>query len=847
MSIEQQFSDASAVMTKQPEKVCGNAFFVAQGRLILFAQLINDNKPSGNRLHVATYNAGECCAFKNNTVENLLLTFGTDPETQVLTLSLDAFAKLNTGTVTFSTEFYKNIQENCITTNLEFDSQIDARISMEHAGTESLITNLAEVINMSEPDTLNMTETGEIATIRKVATHFGIVLPEDLVIDKHSLITPIDQVSFQGKFRTRRIRLINDWRKMDSGAIFTYTKDGAPVALIRKKKTYYATIFAKDSIPKEIELTSEIASTLQADGWTFYRTFPTRVLQLRDILAFAFRGCSWELATILLITIILSFVNLLAPYATGELVSNVIPQANHNQLLILTLMLFAAAFSQAMLGAATSFASLRIEAKAGYSILAAFLDRVLTLPAPFFRSYSSGDLAQRIMGIETIRKALTSATLTPILHAIYSVSYLGMIFYYSSTLALWAVGFVSLLIVIMFTTSIIQIHYQRQIQESSGKLDGLLQQLFTSIEKIRVASAENRLFSRWALLFQHQRIAQFKSIFARNILTTFNAGISAISTLVVYYVYVNHVLTNNPESGAVSTGAFLAFSAAFAGVLNSGIALGGAITPLLTISPIYKRLKPMMKMLPEETKQGEMREILGRVAAKGLSFRYEGAERLTLDNVSIDAAPGEFIAIVGPSGSGKSTLLKMLLGMEKAIEGDIFFDDIALGSLDTRFVRRQIGTVMQDTRIMTTSIMQMLLGTSTLTMDDAWNAAKIVGIDKDIEAMPMQMFTVVQDGTISGGQKQRMMIARALIHKPKILFLDEATSALDQISQKHVTDSINALHCTRIVIAHRLSTIIEADKIYVLVDGKITEQGSYDELMANDGEFAELAKRQLTS
>jgi NHLM bacteriocin system ABC transporter ATP-binding protein len=847
LSIEQQFSDACAAITKQPAKVDGNAFAITQGRLILFAQLINDSKPSGNRLHVATYHAGECCAFENNTVANLLLTFGTDPETQVLALSLDAFAKLNTGTSPFSTEFYNNIQESCIATNLEFDSQIDARTSMEHAGAESLIKNLAEVINMSEPDTLNMTETGEIATIRKVATHFGIVLPEHLVIDEHSFITPIDQVSFQGKFRTRKIRLINDWRKMDSGAIFTYTKDGSPVALVRKKKAYYATIFSKESTPKEIELTSEIANNLQSDGWTFYRTFPTRVLKLRDILAFALRGCSWDLVTILLITIVLSLVNLLAPYVTGELVSNIIPQANHNQLLILTLMLLAAAFSQAMLGAATSFANMRIEAKAGYSTLAAFLDRVLTLPAPFFRSFSSGDLAQRIMGIETIRSALTSATLTPILHAIYSISYFGMIFYYSSTLALWAVCFVVLLVVLMFITSIIQIHYERQIQESSGKLDGLLQQLFTSIEKIRVASAENRMFSRWALLFQHQRIAQFKSIFTGNILTTFNAGISAISTLVVYYVYVNHVLTNDPESGAVSTGAFLAFSAAFAGVLNSGVALGGAITPLLTISPIYKRLKPMMEMLPEETKQGEMREILGHVAAKGLSFRYEGVERLTLDNVSIDAAPGEFIAIVGPSGSGKSTLLKMLLGMEKAIEGDIFFDDVALGSLDTRFVRRQIGTVMQDTRIMSTSIMQMLLGTSTLTIDDAWNAAKIVGIDKDIEAMPMQMFTVVQDGTVSGGQKQRMMIARALIHKPKILFLDEATSALDQISQKHVTDSINALNCTRIVIAHRLSTIIEADKIYVLVDGKITEQGSYDELMANGGEFAELAKRQLTS
>ena len=177
MSIEQQFSDAGAVITKQPAKVDGNAFFVAQGRLILFAQLINDSKPTGNRLHVATYHAGECCAFENNIVENLLLTFGTDPETQVLTLSLDAFTKLNTGTSPLSTEFYRNVQENCIATNLEFDSQIDARTSMEHAGTESLITNLAAVIDMSETDTSNMTEsTSDITQIICDSSEFGHIL-----------------------------------------------------------------------------------------------------------------------------------------------------------------------------------------------------------------------------------------------------------------------------------------------------------------------------------------------------------------------------------------------------------------------------------------------------------------------------------------------------------------------------------------------------------------------------------------------------------------------------------------------------------------------------------------------
>jgi len=866
-TLQKLFTDAKATKSVHPDQVDGFAFLVTCGRLILFAQLIENGKLVGDRIHVYTKEPGDMLAFTENKNKDILLTFAVDPETEVLQLPIDVFNTIEekdefTTALTswkkecgaegdsFSLdEFYDSLVIKCKDADALFDTRIQKRIQREAIETKTLTTNLASVLDMKQVTDIETSSEPAVAqAIRKVATNAGIKIPEHLTVDEKSVITPLDQVAMQSKFRTRKIRLVNEWADGESGSIFTHTKvDRYPVSLHRHRDKYVATTYFPDKMPVTNTATKEFSKTLEVNGWTLYRTFPTRVLKLRDILSFSFKGCTYDFSIILLITVILSFVNLLAPYATGELVSSVIPQANHNQLLILALMLLAAAFSQAMLGAGTAFASMRIEARAGYATLAAFLDRVLSLPAPFFRSYSSGDLAQRIMGIESIRRALTTATITPVLHAIYSVSYLGMIFYYSATLALWAIVFVVLLIIVMLVTGFIQIHYQRQIQDSRGELDGLLRQLFTSIEKIRVASAESRMFSRWANLFQHQRIAQFKSLLANNVLLTFNAGISAISTIVVYYVYVNNVLASDSESSAVSTGAFLAFSAAFAGVLSSGVALGSAITPLLTITPIYKRLKPIMETVPEATVLGEMTELKGKVAAKGISFQYETAETITLDNVSIEAKPGQFIAIVGPSGSGKSTLLKMLLGMEVASQGDIFYDDIALQSLDARFVRRQIGTVMQDTRIMTTSIMQMLLGTTTLTLDDAWAAAKIVGIDKDIEAMPMQMFTIVQDGTISGGQKQRIMIARAIIHKPRILFLDEATSALDQISQKHVTDSIDALHCTRIVIAHRLSTIMKADCIYVLVDGKITEHGTYDELMKNNAEFAELAKRQLVA
>ena len=858
--MKQVMIDAGAIVTDKQTTLENYATYITSGRLILFAQLLEDGIPVGKRIHVCTRQTGEILTLPVNTNQQLLISCTTDPETSLLQLPLTDFARVAKGNTLQEAEeswlsecgpmdtFFDALHTQCTEENKQFSRQYTKQQESESAQNEQLITKLASVIDIKEQqDKDECCDTAVTQALRSVATHTGITLPEDLIVDHESIVTPVDQVGMQGKFRTRKIRFLKDWWNTNSGHIFTYTKDGLPVSLRHSKKGYVATTFADDSPSITTFVSREFATTLSSDGWTFYRPFPARVLKLTDLLSFAFKGNYLDLGTILLVTVILSLVNLLIPYATGALVDSVIPQANQHRLFLLAMMLLAAAFSQAMLGAATSFAQLRIETRAGYATLAAFLDRVLSLPAPFFRSYSSGDLAQRIMGIETIRRTLSSATITPILKAVYSISYLGMIFYYSTTLALWAIGFVVLLILFILCSSIIQMHYQKTIQKTSGELDGLLQQLFTSIEKIRIASAETRMFSRWASLFQTKRVAQFRAVITNNALLTFNAGITSISTIVVYYVYVNNVLVSQGANGATSTGVFLAFSAAFSGVLTSGVGLAAAITPLLTIMPIYKRVKPIMDEVPEVCETGEMMKLEGKISAKGLSFQYEMAESLTLDNVSIEANPGEFIAIVGPSGSGKSTLLKLLLGMENPSQGDVFFDDVAMSSLDARFVRRQIGTVMQDTRIMSSSIMQMLIGTSTLTLDDAWEAAKTVGFDKDIEAMPMQMFTIVQEGTISGGQKQRIMIARAIIHKPRLLLLDEATSALDQISQEHVTKSINDLHCTRIVIAHRLSTIMHADTIYVLDQGKIIEQGKFDELLALDGVFAELSKRQMTT
>jgi len=218
-----------------------------------------------------------------------------------------------------------------------------------------------------------------------------------------------------------------------------------------------------------------------------------------------------------------------------------------------------------------------------------------------------------------------------------------------------------------------------------------------------------------------------------------------------------------------------------------------------------------------------------------------------LDDVSLRAEPGEFVAIVGPSGAGKSSLLRQLLGFEEPEAGSVYYDDHDLSGLNVQAVRRQMGVVLQNGRLMSGTIFQNIAGVSQLTMDQAWEAARMAGLDRDVEMMPMGMFTFLGEGasTISGGQRQRLMIARAIASRPRILLFDEATSALDNRSQAIVSSSMDNLKATRIVIAHRLSTIISAGRIYVLVAGRIVQSGTYAELMEREGPFWYLATRQI--
>jgi ATP-binding cassette subfamily C protein len=387
-----------------------------------------------------------------------------------------------------------------------------------------------------------------------------------------------------------------------------------------------------------------------------------------------------------------------------------------------------------------------------------------------------------------------------------------------------------------------QVRRQRELLALKGQLSGMVIQQMVGISKLRVNAAERRAFAEWSKLFARQQTAVYATANLRNLQTVFNAGWVPFTTLVIFWSVFQRGLDS------IDPGHFLAFFAAFGQIIIASRSITAALGGMLQAVPLFERARPILDAVPEVVQNAQDPGVLtGRVDLAHVAFRYSPDGPLVLNDVSMTIEPGQFVAVVGPSGAGKSSLIRLLLGFERAESGSVLFDDMELATLDVELVRRQIGVVLQTAQVMPGSILTNIVGETELTRDDAWLAATEAGLDGDLRSMPMGMDTLITEGssTLSGGQKQRLMIARALALRPRLLMFDEATSALDNITQRTVTESLDQLAVTRIVIAHRLSTIAGADKIIVMDRGRVAEQGTYDELMANGGPFSQLAARQV--
>ncbi len=561
----------------------------------------------------------------------------------------------------------------------------------------------------------------------------------------------------------------------------------------------------------------------------------------RDIVEFAVAGTCRDWLTVVLLGLAGGLLGMLIPIATGVLFGQVIPDADEYQLGWLVGGLTVTAVVTTLFEFVRGIATLRLETRMNCSVEAAVWDRLLNLPATFFRQYATGDLAMRAMGITRIRQVLTDAVMSSVLVFLFSLVSFALLFYLDVRLAILATLLFVIVAGVTCWAALVQLHYEKQNYEVRGKVASIVLQLLTGISRLRIAGAENRALAFWAESFSRRTKLSVQAQAVANHVASFMSCVPHVSACLIFAaVYFLE------ESLSLAT--YLAFNAAFVQVVTSGVAVSSAVTSILGIVPLYQRARPILLALPEfDRSKRDPGELAGGIEIDHVSFRYYEDGPLVLNDVSLHVRPGEFVAFAGPSGAGKSTILRLLLGFEAPTAGSIYFDREDLAGLDHQAVRSQIGVVLQNSQLSPGSLLDNIRGSSAATLDEAWEAAYLSGLDQDIREMPMGMYTVITEGesTLSGGQKQRLLIARAVVSRPRILLFDEATSALDNITQAKVAESLERLKATRIVVAHRLSTVIHADRICVVDRGKIVQQGSYQQLLEQPGLFAELARRQL--
>ena len=654
---------------------------------------------------------------------------------------------------------------------------------------------------------------------------------------------PLGDIAIASQIKMRQVVLRGEWWNEDNGPLLAYLKDNdRPVALIPISPAKYHLYDPLDKSKKLIDMQN--AETIKPFAVAFYRSFPNRKLKAKDLLIFGIES-SWkrDIAMILAMGIIGGLLGLLVPIATGIVFDSIIPAGERAQLLQIGFFLGASALAVMLFQLTRSLAMLRIEGKVEGSLQAAVWDRLLGLPVPFFKDYTSGELAMRAMGISQIRQTLSGVTITTIISSIFSGFQFLLLFYYSWKLALIATLLVGFAMLLTLVLGFIQIPMERRMVEIMDSVTGLVLQLINGVNKFRVAGAEKRAFYLWASEFGETAKVYMKKEKLANILTVFNSMFPIISAMIIFFVLQHY------ESISLDPGKFIAFNSAFVAFYSATIAMSEAILASNNIIPLYQRSKPILEGIPEhDESKGSPGELTGDIEISHVSFRYKEDGPLILKDITLNIKAGEYVALVGPSGSGKSTLFRILLGFEKPETGQVFYNGQDINNVDVRSVRKQLGVVLQNSKLMAGDVFSNIVGANPgLTMSDAIEAARRAGLYNDLKEMPMGLHTVISEGggTLSGGQRQRLLIARAIVNKPKIIYFDEATSALDNKTQEIVRASLDALNVTRVVIAHRLSTIMNCEKIVVLDKGTVVEVGTFDELMANNGLFSELAKRQL--
>jgi NHLM bacteriocin system ABC transporter ATP-binding protein len=655
----------------------------------------------------------------------------------------------------------------------------------------------------------------------------------------------IREIARNSSLNLRDVRLSSDWHRRDTGPLIGWQPapgKGAPdraVAMVFRRGRYH---LLDPFTAAPTALNRARARTLRPAGTQVQVPLPAGS-RPRALLRLALAGIAADVRGLLAAGLLAAILGLAAPLVTGQVLGQIAASsAATGELRLLPAALIIAAVLAALSTTAQNLHLLRLEGRIENRTQLALWDRLIRLPVTFFRSVSSGELANGVLGISFVREALSGVTVAVLSASLTAALDLVLILVLSPGLGLAALGIAG---VFMIATAVLGARIARHSRTalvSENRNTAFTNKLLTGIAKVKAAGAGDRAYARWSQL---ESAAQGTLVAVRRVQAAARAlsGVLPIAGQLVLFL-----ILAGPLAGRVPPGAFFVVSASYATLLGSLLLIASLSVEIVAVLPRLSVLAPIISADPEHRPDlGNPGDLEGAISLVGVSFSYDPDGPPVLSDLNLHISPGEFVAVVGPSGCGKSTMLRLLLGFERPASGAVLYDGQDLADLDTLAVRRQCGIVLQGGSVFSGSIRENIVGGGNYSLSQVWQAAAAAGLAKDIEEFPMQMATYLppDGGTLSGGQRQRVLIARALIREPRVLFFDEATSALDNRTQEIVTASTRGMAATRVVIAHRLSTIIDADRIVVMDKGSVVQEGTFGELMQErDGLFYRLASRQ---
>lgn len=720
-----------------------------------------------------------------------------------------------------------------------FDEQIRARKRSDQEDfVDSIFQIAGSVMGKRLSDALNddrKVTTDAIGDILKYYRVKASEIPED-IRDMNEMLEVL--LRPHGIMR-RSVTLDPEWNKKAAGPMLVRKKDdGSVIALIPLGLRHY--VYYDHKNKKLVGINRKNRDLIEPEAIVFYKPFPLKKLTIGSLLSYIISQISIsDVFHLILAMAACTGVGMILPWLNKLLFSTVLQSGRISLLAGAGIFLVCATLSGLLFTSIRDFMTARISIRLNVGVQAATMMRILSLPASFFRDYTSGELSNRAGYMTTLCSQIVNAVLSTGLSAIFSLAYISQLLTFASSLTVPAILVMVLTLLVTVITILVQMRVSKKQMLFASKESGISYALISGIQKIRLTGSEKRVFARWGREYAKSAALLYNPPFFLKISSVITLAISLIGTMVIYSVAIK----NN-----VGVADYYAFNTAYGSVSGAFAAVASIASVVAGIKPMLEMLHPFMDTVPEVSEEKQMvSRLSGGIELNHVTFRYEENGPAVLDDLNLKISPGQYVAVTGTTGCGKSTLMRIMLGFESPERGSVYYDNTDLRSLDLRSLRRKIGTVMQDGKLFSGDIYSNIVVTAPwLTMADAWEAAEISGIADDIRRLPMGMLTMISEGQggISGGQRQRILIARAIAPKPNILFFDEATSALDNVTQKKISDALDQLKCTRIVIAHRLSTIKQCDRILVLDKGKIVEDGSYGELIDKNGLFAELVKRQ---